>query len=202
MRAKAVAIMAERPELPLFAYEEQAQAKTRAARRARARLHRRVAAVGVGLGLVIGAALDPPLPRLVWNASASAPVGLYGVAPGARPKRGDIVIAWAPPGTRRLAADRRYLPLDVPLVKRVAAVAGDRICAKGNTVSIDGRTMAIRQKIDGAGRAMPSWSGCVTLGADQLLLLMTGVPDSFDGRYFGPTDLRDVIGKATPLWVR
>lgn len=196
--------MAERPELPLFAWEEQAQtqANTRAARLRRARLHRRFALAGLGIGLVIGASLDPPLPRLVWNASASAPVGLYGVEPGARLKPGDMVIAWAPPAMRRFAARRHYLPLNVPLVKRVVAVSGDSVCASENTISINGRMAAIRRNFDGAGRPMPSWSGCVTLGQGALFLMMSGASDSFDGRYFGPTDPRDVVGKATLLWVR
>lgn len=194
--------MAERPELPLFVYEEQVQtqAKARAALRQRARLHGRFAAAGIGIGLVIGAALDPPTPRLVWNASASAPVGLYGVEPRTQLKRGDLVIAWPPSPVRHLAAERHYLPLNVPLVKRVVGVAGDRVCAKDKTASVNGRTVAIRRFRDGAGRPMPSWTGCVTLGRGALFLAMSGVPDSFDGRYFGPTDPKDVIGKATLLW--
>lgn len=37
--------------------------------------------------------LWPPAPRLVWNATASAPIGLYGVLPGVAPARGEMVIA-------------------------------------------------------------------------------------------------------------
>jgi type IV secretory pathway protease TraF len=36
----------------------------------------------------------------------------------------------------------------------------------------------------------------------MIFLLMTETPDSFDGRYFGPTLGQDVIGRATPLWLR
>jgi conjugative transfer signal peptidase TraF len=194
--------MVERPELPLFAYEEKAAADIRAARCQRARLHRHFAAAGVGIGLIVSAALDPPLPRLVWNASTSAPVGLYSVEPGARVKRGDMVIAWPPSAMRRLAAERQYLPLNVPLVKRVVGVSGDRVCASGVVVSLNGGAVAIRRFRDSAGRAVPWWSGCITLQRGALFLVMTGTADSFDGRYFGPTDPEDVIGKATPLWVR
>jgi conjugative transfer signal peptidase TraF len=151
------------------------------------------------LGLTIVA---PPAPRLVWNASASAPVGLYGVRPRARLARGAMVIAWTPQPWRALAAARRYLPENVPLVKRVAASAGDRICAEGPRIAINGRAAALRVRTDAAGRAMPWWQGCRTLRRDEVFLLMADVPGSFDGRYFGITGKADVIGRAYPLWTR
>lgn len=144
----------------------------------------------------------PPSPRLVWNASASAPVGLYWVRPGARIAADDMVIARTPLPIRRLAAVRHYIPENVPLVKRVAAVAGDRICAAGTVVTVNGHRAAVRQRRDAKGRAMPWWNGCRTLGADDYFLLMADVPDSFDGRYFGLTGKSDIIGKAHLLWAR
>src|SRR3546814_10276108 len=84
-----------------------------------------------------------------------------------------------------LAASRRYLPLNVPLVKRVAAYAGDEICALESQVFINGRWAAERREADATGRPMPSWTGCLVLRGRQLLLLMDN-PSSFDGRYFGP----------------
>ena len=52
------------------------------------------------------------------------------------------------------------------------------------------------------GRTMPWWEGCEGLLPGRYFLLMDHVPASFDGRYFGPVDEADIIGKATPLWVR
>ena len=144
----------------------------------------------------------PPLPRLVWNASASAPIGLYAVSPGAVLKRGDMVIAWPPVEARQLAASRHYLPSNVPLVKRIAGVVGDTICAIDRVVTVNGRPVAVRRASDAAGRPLPAWQGCIRLAPGMLFLLMTETPDSFDGRYFGPTLAQDAIGKATPLWVR
>lgn len=144
----------------------------------------------------------PPAPRLVWNASASAPVGLYVVRPGAPVAKGDMVIARTPIAVRRLAAVRRYLPENVPLVKRVAAATGDRVCAVGMAVSVNGRRVAVRRAVDGQGRAMPWWHGCRTLKAGETFLLMADVPDSFDGRYFGITGKADLVGKTHLLWAR
>jgi len=48
---------------------------------------------------------------------------------------------------------------------------------------------------------MPRWSGCVTLRARTLLLLIDD-PRSFDGRYFGVSGEKDVVGRAVMLWAR
>lgn len=189
--------MTESRNLPLFAWGD----ALRAARTSRARLRRRCAVAASGIALIGLTVVSPPLPRLVWNASASAPVGLYAVAPGTAISRGDMVIAWAPAGPRRLAAERHYLPINVPLVKRVAAIPGDRICATGSQISVADRLVAVRRQRDAAGRVMPWWHGCVTL-RDGAMLLLNDAPASFDGRYFGPTRPHDVIGRATLLWVR
>ncbi|WP_314376325.1 S26 family signal peptidase [Sphingomonas paucimobilis] len=191
----------DRP-LPLFAWFEARRAERQRMVRARLRLGRYAALIGagiVGLGLTIA---WPPLPRLVWNASASAPIGLYAVSPGTAPGRGDMAIARLPAEARELAARRRYLPRNVPLVKRVAAVAGDTICAAGRMVTVNRKPVAARRVADAAGRSLPAWQGCIRLAPGMVFLLMTEAPDSFDGRYFGPTRARDVIGKATPLWLR
>lgn len=142
----------------------------------------------------------PPV-LLIWNASASAPIGLYRVHAGEPLRRGDMVVAWTPEPSRTLAAKRHYLPANVPLVKRVAAAAGDRVCAVGRAISINGRTVTVRQELDVAGRPMPSWSGCRQLRRHEYFLLMDS-PASFDGRYFGVTRSVDVLGRAQLLWAK
>jgi conjugative transfer signal peptidase TraF len=158
--------------------------------------------MAAGLIACIGATLVvQPRPFLIWNVSASAPTGLYAVAGRSDLSVGDMVIARLPEPWRLFAARRHYLPANVPLVKRVAAVAGDRVCAIGSSLWISGRFAGARRARDGAGRQMPSWSNCLTLKSGDLLLLMDR-PDSFDGRYFGITDESDVVGRAVPLWTR
>lgn len=184
-------------ELPLFRWG----AELRRTVETRRRLRRRLAAGAAGLLLLGATIVESPSPRLVWNVSASAPVGLYRVTPGAALARGDMVIAWTPEPYRRLAAERRYLPINVPLVKRIAAVPGDHVCAIGESLYIDGRRVVSRLPEDGAGRPMPQWTGCAQLAAGQYLLLMDEAPASFDGRYFGPVEAGQIVGRAVPLWV-
>jgi len=173
----------------------------RAAKLRRRRLIRRTAIIGAGIAIVLTSAALPPAPRLVWNVSASAPIGLYAVSPGAPVEPGDMVIARVPERFRSLAAERHYLPMNVPLVKRVIAYAGDEVCALGQEIFVNGRWTAERRVVDGMARPMPMWTGCARLHGRQLFLLMDNAA-SFDGRYFGPTEGKDIIGKARLLWRR
>ncbi len=111
-----------------------------------------LAALGCGIAATIA---DPPRPALVWNASASAPIGLYAVTPGAAIDPGDMVIARVPEALRMMAARRRYIPANVPLVKHVAAAAGDEVCALGGQIFVNGRWLAERRVADAKGRRMP-----------------------------------------------
>jgi conjugative transfer signal peptidase TraF len=186
---------------PAAAHCGDALRRTIAARRQRRRLLSIAALIGIAAVPLAASALWQAPVLLVWNASASAPIGLYRVQADAPVRRGDMVIAWAPGPARTLAAMRHYLPANVPLVKRVAAVAGDRVCAVGRSVSINGRRVAMRRKSDPDGRPMPWWTGCRRLARSERFLLMDN-PLSFDGRYFGVTRSSDVIGRAELLWAK
>ena len=186
-----------RDDAPLLSWGDELRAR----KLHRKRRVRRLALGGLGLALLLVSAAFPPTPRLVWNASASAPVGPYIVSPGAVPGVGDMVIARVPRRFRQFAAERRYLPMNVPLVKRVAASAGDEVCARGREILVNGRRIADRQLTDLRGRSMPLWEGCMRLRGRQLFLLMSN-SRSFDGRYFGVTEKENVIGKAALLWRR
>ena len=141
-------------------------------------------------------------PLLVWNATASAPVGLYLTVPIRHLRRGDLVLAMPGPDLAQLAAERRYLPLGVPLVKRVAALPGDVVCSVHRVIAINGRFVASALLQDGRGRPLPHWRGCLILMPGQVFLLMSGVRNSFDGRYFGPISRQAILGQLVPLWRR
>lgn len=185
-------------EMPLLRWGE----ARHAAREHRRRLRRRVAVAALGIACLAATIAWRPHPLLVWNASASAPLGLYSLGSPSGLHVGDMVIARAPPRVVDLAARRHYLPPGVPLVKRVAALAGDRVCARDGAIWIDGALVVRRRQRDAAGRPLPWWRGCFTLGDDALFLLMTDSSGSFDGRYFGMSERGDVIGKAHLLWRR
>jgi conjugative transfer signal peptidase TraF len=158
-----------------------------------------VLAVVVCLSLVT-VQLMQPRPRLIWNASASAPVGLYWLRDKRDLKRGDLVLVWLPGAARTLAAERAYLPSNTPAIKRVAGLAGDTVCVKNSAVMINDRVLGARLPVDRLGRPLAVWWGCRALEAHEIFLLNDGSAASFDGRHFGPSQRRDVIGRLVVLW--
>ena len=190
--------MPDARDLPLFRWGEELR-RFRLSRRAH-RL-RTFGAIGGTLMVVLllASLIWPPRPLLLWNASPSSPIGLYGVSAADELKPGMRVVAWPPPRARQLADERRYLPAGVPLVKRVAAVAGERVCAIGEAIFVNGRLEARRAGLDGAGRPLPWWTGCIVLENGQVFLLSASA-SSFDGRYFGATRRSEVVGQAWLLW--
>lgn len=141
-----------------------------------------------------------PAPRLIWNASASVPVGLYRMEAATSPEVGDLVAATPPDDLGAFMAGRHYLPRGVPLLKHVAAIGGQRVCRRGDAIVIDGHRTGTARGRDRLGRPLPRWSGCRKLAHDQIFLMNAAVPDSFDGRYFGPLPARNVIGRLSPVW--
>lgn len=155
-------------------------------------------------GLVTAATLAtlaaPVLRYAVWNATASVPTGLYAIRGKASLHVGERVAIEPPLPLRRLLAERRYLPTGVPLIKRIAAVSGQRVCRFGHGVTIDGAIAGVARAHDRLGRPLPAWFGCRRLRTGELFVMNPAAPDSFDGRYFGVLHIADVIGRATPIW--
>lgn len=160
----------------------------------------------IGLAALAWAAFAKPWPHLVYNPSSSVPVGWYRIEPlPHQPNQlrvGSIVLVHLPAEAAALAAQRGYLPLHVPLLKRVGAVAPQRACITGQVVLIDGHTAATALSVDRSGRPLHGWSQCRRLQADEVFLLSETNPASFDSRYFGPVRTADVIGIAQPLWLQ
>lgn len=147
------------------------------------------------------ATLPVPVSRYaVWNATASVPTGLYTIRGKASLHVGERVAIEPPPELRRLLAERHYLPTGVPLLKRIAAVSGQRVCRFAHGVTIDGNYVGAARARDSQGRPLPVWAGCHVMRSGELFVMSPAAPDSFDGRYFGVLRMADVIGRAAPVW--
>jgi conjugative transfer signal peptidase TraF len=152
------------------------------------------------VGLIVVALTSRPSPKIIYNPSASAPRGWYMVKTPAELSRSDFVLVKLPAPIARFADQRGYLPMTVPLLKRIGAVAGDRVCERRGLVHINGIPAAQSLERDGAGRLLITWSDCRRLKAVELFLLGTSSAASFDSRYYGPVTVNSVVGVAVPVW--
>jgi conjugative transfer signal peptidase TraF len=141
-----------------------------------------------------------PAPRLLWNASESVPVGLYSVETGGQLAVTNLVVAMPPDSVATFLDERGYVPLGVPLIKRILALPGQSVCRNELAISVDGITMGMALAHDRQGRPLPVWQGCRAIAQGEVFLMNWDVPASFDGRYFGPIPLHTIIGRAIPLW--
>ena len=165
-----------------------------------------VSAALLMLGNLIAAA------GLRLNFTPSMPLGIYRIA-ALSPRemyRGMLVAACAPSQAAQLGRRRGYLSSGActessePLLKTVAAVAGDDVAISPSGVSVNGRLLQDSEPlaVDRAGRPLVSWPrgrfrmlpGTVWLHADH--------ERSWDSRYWGPVPARNVLAQAVPVLVK
>ena len=92
--------------------------------------------------LTIGATSTFDVPtKLIWNATASAPVGFYTVEPAERIEVPDLVAVMPPKPLADFMVTRGYVGRGVPLLKRVLGLPGQRVCRSRSTITVDGVEM-------------------------------------------------------------
>ncbi|PBC09408.1 S26 family signal peptidase [Mesorhizobium sp. WSM3859] len=156
---------------------------------------------GALASLAVGCPAFVPMPvRLIWNASASAPLGVYLIDIDEPPAVGDLVAVNAPAPLAAFLEDRGYLPKGVPLLKHIVAASGQSVCRSGLTITVDGADAGMALQRDRAGRALPVWQGCRRVASGEVFLMNRQALDSLDGRYFGLIAADRIIGRALPLW--
>lgn len=159
-----------------------------------------------GASLLAVAALAWPM-RI--NTTKSIPVGFYWMTSDAV-KKGSYVI-FCPPETElfHTAKERGYIGAGFCqggygyMMKRVVAVTGDEIATGGDGVHVNGSLLpfSVPRATDKAGRPLPRIENKrYTLGASELLLMSDVSGTSFDGRYFGPIDRKQVQGVIRPIF--
>jgi conjugative transfer signal peptidase TraF len=139
-------------------------------------------------------------PLYVWNASDSAPIGLYRLRPADNVFVTELVAIQPPEPLAAFLDLNGYLPIGMPMLKRVLALPGQTVCRSGLTVSVDAIEMGEARERDGRGRPLPKWQGCRVVGEDELFLMNWQSANSLDGRYFGFLPASAVIGRALPVW--
>lgn len=151
------------------------------------------------IGIAAASTVETPT-KLIWNATASAPVGFYTVEPADALDVPELVAVMPPEPLVGFMVERGYVGRGVPLLKRVLGLPGQQVCRLRSTITVDGVEMGDALDHDRIGRDLPVWQGCRTIGDGEIFLMNWEVRDSLDGRYFGPIPASSVIGRALPLW--
>ncbi len=151
------------------------------------------------MGVAIASFISTPT-RLVWNVSASAPIGLYAIDPPGDLTVTDLVAVDPPAALADFMVERGYIGRGVPLLKRVMGLPRQEVCRVRRTITVDGVELGAALDRDRSGRELPVWNGCRRIGGDEIFLMNRQVCDSLDGRYFGPIPISTIIGRATPIY--
>jgi len=135
------------------------------------------------------------------NITPSEPVGIYRLVPGGA-ERGTLILLQQPhdPAASVL---RRYVPANLPLIKRVAAISGDVVQAGAHGVYVNGRFWpdSVPLTHDQEGRSLrPYPFGTYRIRAGRLWVLSQH-PRGIDSRYFGPVASSSVISQVVPVVV-
>ena len=151
------------------------------------------------MGVAVASVIPTPT-RLVWNVSASVPIGLYAIDPPGDLTVTDLVAVDPPEPLASFMIERGYIGRGVPLLKRVMGLPGQEACRIRRTITVDGVELGVALDRDRTGRELPVWQGCRRIAGDEIFLMNSDVRDSLDGRYFGPIPVSAVIGRATPIY--
>jgi conjugative transfer signal peptidase TraF len=143
------------------------------------------------------------------NTSHSFPVGLYRITDDPVAK-GRLVMFCPPEGAVFEEALRRgYIGAGLCpggygyLIKKILAAQDDRVSIAAQGVTINGEHVPHSAQVssDPSGRPLPAYRADHLVLADrQVLLLSDFSPRSFDGRYFGAIDIRQIQGVLTPVF--
>ena len=132
-------------------------------------------------------------PPVIINETGSMQKGLYARTGDAfDPKHGDIIAMPMGQSAQQYLRDKLGYPAKTLLVKRVAALPGEKICRAENVVILPDRTVPV-MKHDNKGNVLSSWAGCHTLSPNEVFILGDH-PSSFDSRYFGAVQIEDLVG--------
>ena len=153
----------------------------------------------VATGLVLST-VGGSKPHYIWNASNSVPVGLYRIQPVTQLAVTELVAVQPPDLLAAFLDLNGYLPIGVPMLKRVLALPGQMVCRNGLTITVDGIEVGDAQERDGRGRPLPLWHGCRVIADGDVFVMNWQSADSLDGRYFGPLPASAVVGRVVPVW--
>ncbi len=142
------------------------------------------------------------------NTTPSIPVGLYWRV--SQPVDKGAYVMFCPPEVQvfEQARERGYIGAGICpggygyMMKKVSGTTNDRIDVGRDGVRVNGRllNLSVPLRADGSARPMPRFqSDSYVLSEFQLLLMGDISAQSFDGRYYGPVQRRQVKEVIVPV---
>jgi len=153
----------------------------------------------VATGLLLST-IGGTTPHYIWNASNSVPIGLYRIQATTHLAVTELVAVQPPDLLAEFLDLNGYLPIGVPMLKRVLALPGQTVCRNGLKIAVDGVDVGEARERDGRNRPLPVWHGCRVIADGDVFVMNWQSADSLDSRYFGPLPTSAVIGRAVPVW--
>jgi conjugative transfer signal peptidase TraF len=147
---------------------------------------------------------------IIFNTTSSIPVGIYRKTYNPIQK-GEYVV-FCPPNnaTFKMAKQRNYIGSGLcpgnlgKMLKKIYGVAGDTISIEKIGVFVNGRLLPLSKPLteDGENRRLDQFQEKNQILQKNELLLMTDHSSlSFDARYFGPIDKKQVSSTIEPILV-
>ncbi len=143
--------------------------------------------------------------NFILNVTPSEPLGIYKIHrfnSAASIKRGDIVALCLTPNIENLGLKRNYLLPGLrcgkspPLIKTVIAIPGDIVELKNNAIIVNGKTFHYATKyIDSHGHALEVFPRGIYLNTQKYWLIGTNDPNSWDSRYWGGVERKQILFK-------
>lgn len=161
------------------------------------RLSRYLLPLSASLVVVALLFFSPDRPSFIITTSPSMPPGLYHIDYTASPKRGDIVVFRLPKEVEQVMTSHSWFQPGIRYLKKVGATAGDTICTSEAELRInEDHTLPLFSK-DREGYPLPHLiKGCLALHENQFLPISEHFVRSFDGRYYGALELKNIEGVA------
>ncbi len=143
------------------------------------------------------------------NLTGSLPVGVYLTSPAA-PVRGALVLTCLPPEVAAFATARGYVPRGVEcpgqiaaVGKPVVAIAGDAVTVTPGGILVNGIAVPNSRALasDRQGRWLPHLpAGTYVVQPGTVWIVSSYSRFSFDSRYFGAIETREVRASLRQLW--
>jgi len=141
-------------------------------------------------------------PKLLINETPSEPVGFYRLVVHERSEfhRGMYVVFPVPQAYRSLVYGRHWMRQGVPLLKELLGLPGDQVCVFADRLEVNGEYVGPVFAHDSQGRSLPQIRGCFVVQVGTFFAASKHLANSFDGRYFGPLPVTQLLGEARPVW--